>query len=131
VSSANPRKLLEVNRESKKRRRTRDYKAKAVAKAKEAVRQFSGELATPILVDPVSPGLAAVELSRRDIARRLRKKFFLLFEHFGTDPKDPDGWRKLSWHLSLNLVPGLITIVKNPAVQRKSRSDKILVPRAL
>jgi hypothetical protein len=110
-----------------KRRRSRDYNARALAIAKKAIGQFSGELANPILVDPVSPGLAAAALSKRHVVRTLREKFFSLFGHFGIEPKDPDGWLKLSWHLSINLVPGFITVVK-PALPRQSRSDKFWTP---
>jgi hypothetical protein len=112
------------NPRPEKLRRSRDYNAKALSIAKKAIGQFSGDLANPIVVNPVGPGLASAELSKRDTIRRLREKFFLLFGHFGIDPRDSAGWMKLSWHLSINLVPGLITIVGDPPVPRKSRSDK-------
>jgi hypothetical protein len=107
-----------------KRRRSRDYNGRALSIAKKAIRQFSDELANPILVEPVGPGLASATLLKRDTLRRLREKFFLLFHHFGIDSKDPGGWVKLSMCLATNFVPGLVTIVGDPLVPRNSRSDK-------
>jgi hypothetical protein len=90
-------------------------KRAALAKAKEALRQFTGELSSPIslILVPGPDGkwgpLSTTSL-KREIAKQRRVKTDLLFAHYGIQSDDKDPWRKLSARLAVDFVPGMIVV---------------------
>jgi hypothetical protein len=99
-------------------------KRAALAKAKEAVRQFTGELSSPILV-PGTDGKYPLSTTtlEPEIAKQRRAKIDLLFEHYGIQSDDKDRWRKLSACLAVDFVPGMIIVEQQ--YQGGSHKDKI------
>jgi hypothetical protein len=97
--------------------------SEALAKARKALRQFSGALATPILVAEPGPGLAATMFSEHEIAKQRNAKLGLLFQHYHIRSNDKDRWIKLSGCLAADLVPGMITI-KQPSTEKWAHKTK-------
>jgi hypothetical protein len=86
-------------------------KRAALAKAKEALRQFTGELSSPILV-PGTDGKYPLSTTtlKPEIAKQRGAKTDLLFAHYGIQSDDKDRWRKLSARLAVDFVPGMIIV---------------------
>jgi hypothetical protein len=105
-------------------------KRAALAKAKEGLRQFSGELSSPILVPGLDGkwGPLSTTSLRREIAKQRHAKVDLLFAHYRIQWKDKDRWLKLCARLACDLVPGMITIEQSLSPykhQKSSHKDKI------
>jgi hypothetical protein len=98
-------------------------KSEALAKARKALRQFSGELAAPIPVTEPGPGLAAATFLEREIAAQRNAKLELLFKHYNIQSNDKDRWVKLSGCLAADFVPGMITI-KQHATEKWVHKNK-------
>src|SRR5262249_49138532 len=98
-------------------------KSDALARARKALRQFSGELAAPILVEQ-GLGMAGPMFSDRLIDEKRNAKLGLLFAHYHIPPDDKERWRRLSVCLASDFVPGLIAIdlsAKKSPLTRKNR----------
>jgi hypothetical protein len=87
-------------------------KSEALAKAKRALRKFTGALSSPILIPspkaewgPLSP-----KSLEREIAQQRLAKLDLLFAHYHIRPNDKDRFLKLAACLAKDFVPGMITI---------------------
>src|SRR5690348_4044763 len=85
-------------------------KSKALAKAKKALRKFTGALSSPILIPsprakwgPLSP-----KSLEREIATQRSAKFDLLLAHYRIRPNDKDRLLKLAACLAKDFVPGMI-----------------------
>jgi hypothetical protein len=98
-------------------------KRAALAKAKEALRQFTGELSSPILV-PGTDGKYPLSTTtlKPEIAKQRAAKTDLLFAHYGIRSDDKDRWRKLSARLAVDFVPGMIVVEQQ--YQGRSHKDK-------
>jgi hypothetical protein len=100
--------------------------SKALEKAKKALRKFTGQLSSPILV-PRRLGewgpLSSISL-QREIAQQRQAKFSLLFEHYRIQSNDKDRWRELATRLAVDLVPGMITIEQRSSPYKKKSSHK-------
>jgi hypothetical protein len=102
----------------------------ALAKANEALRQFTGELSSPILVPGPNGkwGPLSTTSLKREIAKQRQAKVDLLFAHYRIRWKDKDRWLKLCARLASDLVPGMITIEQSLSPykhQKDSHKDKI------
>jgi hypothetical protein len=84
-------------------------KRAALAKAKEALRQFTGKLSSPIFVLPEWAPLTTTTL-KPEIAKQREAKADPLFAHYGIQLDDKDRWRKLSARLAVDFVPGMIIV---------------------
>jgi hypothetical protein len=84
-------------------------KRAALAKAKEALRQFTGKLSFPILLLEKWVPLTTTTL-KSEIEKQREAKADLLFAHYGIQLDDKDRWRKLSARLAVDFVPGMITV---------------------
>jgi hypothetical protein len=84
-------------------------KSEAMAKARKALKGFSGKLADPILFEQ-GPGLLGDMIVEREIAEKRGAKLGLLFAHYHIPPNDKDRWIKLSECLATDFVPGMIAI---------------------
>jgi hypothetical protein len=80
-------------------------KSAALAKARKALKQFSGKLADPILFEQGS-GLLGDMFEEREIAEKRGAKLGLLFAFYQISPNDKDRWIKLSGCLATDFVPG-------------------------
>jgi hypothetical protein len=87
-------------------------KSEALAKAKRALRKFTGALSCPILIPspkaewgPLNP-----KSLEREIAQQRVAKLDLLFAHYRIRSNDKDRFAKLVVCLAVNFVPGMITI---------------------
>src|SRR5215831_3605773 len=102
-------------------------KSQALAKAKRALRKFTGALSSPILVPspnaewgPLSP-----ESLKSEIAKQRAAKLDLLFAHYGILPNDKDRLPKLATRLAVDFVPGMITVEQRSSpIKRRSHKDK-------
>jgi hypothetical protein len=103
-------------------------KSEALAKAKRALRKFTGELSSPILIPspkaewgPLSP-----KSLKREIATQRLAKLDLLFAHYRIRSSDKDRFVKLVRCLAVDFVPGMITIEQHssPYRAKKSHRDK-------
>jgi hypothetical protein len=102
-------------------------KSEALAKAKRALRKFTGALSSPILIPspkaewgPLSP-----ESLKSEIAKQRVAKLDLLFAHYGIRPNDKDRLSKLATRLAVDFVPGMITVEQHSSPYRaKKRSHR-------
>jgi hypothetical protein len=103
-------------------------KSEALAKAKRALRKFTGALSSPILIPspkakwgPLSP-----ESLKREIATQRLAKLDLLFKYYRILSNDKDRFVKLAKCLAVDFVPGMITIElrSSPYRAKKSHRDK-------
>jgi hypothetical protein len=97
-------------------------RSQALAIAKNALGKFSGELASPILVNDW-PGLAGPMFLERHITEQRTAKLETLLAHYGIEPNDKNRWIKLSGCLAADLVPGMIAI-KVPAKELRLRKNR-------
>jgi hypothetical protein len=98
-------------------------KSEALAKAKRALRKFTGALSSPILIPspkgewgPLSPGSL-----QREIAKQRVAKLDLLFAHYGIRPNDKDRLPKLATRLAVDFVPGMITVEQRSSPYRAKK----------
>jgi hypothetical protein len=103
-------------------------KSEALAKAKRALREFTGALSSPILIPspkaewgPLSP-----KSLEREIGTQRLEKLDLLFDHYRIRPNDKDRFLKLAACLAKDFVPGMITVEQrsSPYRAKKSHRDK-------
>jgi hypothetical protein len=102
-------------------------KSEALAKAKRALRKFTGALSSPILIPspkakwgPLSP-----KSLKREIATQRLAKLDLLFAHYRIRSNDNDRFVKLVTCLAVDFVPGMITIEQHSSPSRaKKRSHR-------
>ena len=102
-------------------------KSKALAKAKKALRKFTGELASPIRVPgpEVEWGPLSPESLKSEIAKQRVAKLDLLFAHYGIRSNDKDRLPKLATRLAVDFVPGMITVEQRSSPYRaKKRSHR-------
>jgi hypothetical protein len=99
-------------------------KSEALARARKALRQFSGELAAPILLKEEGPGLIHAISLRRKIAEHRNAKLGLLLAHYDIRPDDKNRWGKLSARLAEDLVPGMIAIISPSNKRRAPRKNQ-------
>jgi hypothetical protein len=93
-------------------------KRAALAKAKEALRQFTGKLSLPILDFGKWAPLTTTTL-KSEIAKQREAKANLLFAHYGIQLDDKDRWQKLSVCLAADFVPGMIIVeYQQPGVHK-------------
>jgi hypothetical protein len=98
-------------------------KSEALAKARKALQQFSGELAAPIVVEP-GPGLASDIFSDREIDEKRNAKLGLLFAHYHIPPDHKERWMRLSVCFAADFVQGMIAFkmsAKKSPLTRKNR----------
>jgi hypothetical protein len=102
-------------------------KSEALAKAKRALRKFTGPLSSPILIPspkakwgPLSP-----KSLERKIATQRLAKLDLLFAHYRIRSNDKDRFVKLVKCLAVDFVPGMIAIGQHLSPYRaKKRSHR-------
>ena len=102
-------------------------KSEALAKAKRALRKFTGALSSPILTPspeakwgPLSP-----KSLEREIATERLAKLDLPLAHYRIRPNDKDRHLKLAASLAKDFVPGMITIEQHSSPYRaKKRSHR-------
>jgi hypothetical protein len=102
-------------------------KSESLAKAKRALRKFTGALSSPILIPspkakwgPLSP-----KSLKREIAQQRVAKFDLLLAHYRIRPNDKNRFLKLAACLAKDFVPGMITIEQHSSPYRaKKRSHR-------
>ena len=102
-------------------------KSKALAKAKKALRKFTGELSSPILIPSAKAewGPLSPESLKSEIAKQRVAKLDLLFAHYGIRPNDQDRLSKLATRLAVDFVPGMITVEQRSSPYRaKKRSHR-------
>ena len=104
-------------------------KSEALAKAKRALRKFTGPLSSPILIP--SPKAEWGPLSRkslkREIAQQRVAKLDLLLAHYRIRLSNKDRFLKLAACLAKDFVPGMITIEQHSSpyrAKKKSHRDK-------
>jgi hypothetical protein len=100
-------------------------KTEALAKAKRALRKFTGELSSPIPIPspkakwgPLSP-----KSLERDIAQQRGAKLDLLLAHYSIRPNDKDRIVKLAVCLAKDFVPGMITIEHHSSPYRAKKGS--------
>ena len=100
-------------------------KSEALAKAKRALRKFTGTLSSPILIPspkaewgPLSP-----ESLKSEIAKQRVAKLDLLFAHYGIRPNDKDRLSKLATRLAVDFVPGMITVEQRSSPYRAKKTS--------
>jgi hypothetical protein len=100
--------------------------ALALAKAKKALRKFTGDLATPILVPSpeVEWGPLSPESLKHEIAAKRLAKLRPLFSHYRIRPEDKDRCRKLAGCLAKDFVPGMITVEQRSSPYRFKRPHR-------
>jgi hypothetical protein len=104
-------------------------KSEALAKAKRALRKFTGALSSPIPIpSPKSEwGPLSPKSLKREIATQRVAKFDLLLAHYRIRPNDKDRFRKLAACLAKDFVPGMITIEQHSSpyrAKKKSHRDR-------
>jgi len=104
-------------------------KSEALAKAKRALRKFTGALSSPIPIP--SPKAEWGPLSRkslkREIAQQRVAKLDLLLAHYRIRLSNKDRFLKLAACLAKDFVPGMITIEQHSSpyrAKKKSHRDK-------
>jgi hypothetical protein len=102
-------------------------KSKALAKAKMALRKFTGALSSPILIP--SPNAKWGPLSpkslEREIGTQRLAKLDLVFAYYRIRSNDKDRHLKLAACLAKDFVPGMITIEQHSSPYRaKKRSHR-------
>ena len=97
--------------------------SEALEKAKKALRKFTGQLSSPILVPSAMAewGPLTPKILTREIDQQRQAKFGLLFAHYRIRSND---WRELARRLAVDLVPGMITIEQRSSPYKKMRSHK-------
>ena len=98
--------------------------SEAMARARKSLRQFSGELAAPILVKEPGPGRLSATFLERKIAERRSAKLSLLLAHYHIAPNDKNRWIKLSGCLAADFVPGMIAVKLPPEKKSPPRKNK-------
>jgi hypothetical protein len=101
-------------------------KSEALAKAKRALRKFTGALSSPILIPspkaewgPLSP-----KSLEREIGTQRLEKLDLLFDHYGIQSSnDKDRFLKLAACLAKDFVPGMITIEQHSSPYRAKKGS--------
>jgi len=98
-------------------------KSEALAKAKRALRKFTGALSSPILIPspmadwgPLSPSSLEREIGTQRLA-----KLDLLFVHYRIRSNDKDRHLKLAACLAKDFVPGMITIEQRSSPYRAKK----------
>jgi hypothetical protein len=102
-------------------------KSKALAKAKKALRKFTGELSSPILIPSAKAewGPLSPKSLDRKIAQQRVAKLDLLFAHYRIRSNDKDRFLKLAACLAKDFVPGMITIEQHSSPDKaKKRSHR-------
>ncbi len=102
-------------------------KPKALAKAKRALRKFTGELSSPILIPSAKAewGPLSPKSLDREIAQQRVAKLDLLLAHYRIRSNDKDRYVKLVKCLAVDFVPGMITIEQRSSPYRaKKRSHR-------
>ena len=98
-------------------------KSEALAKAKRALRKFTGALSSPILIP--SPNAEWGPLSpkslEREIATQQLAKLDLLFACYRIRSNDKDRFLKLAACLAKDFVPGMITIEQHSSPYRAEK----------
>jgi hypothetical protein len=99
----------------------------ALAKAQKALLNFTGDLSLPIVVpDPNAEwGPLSFESLEPEIANKRRAKLGLLLAHYRIPPTDKDRWFKLVERLTVDVIPGMITVEQRSSPYKKwSHKDK-------
>jgi hypothetical protein len=98
-------------------------KSEALAKAKRALREFTGALSSPIFIPspkaewgPLSPKSLDREIGTQRVA-----KLDLLLAHYRIRPNDKDRFLKLAACLAKDFVPGMITIEQHSSPYRAKK----------
>jgi hypothetical protein len=98
-------------------------KSEALAKAKRALRKFTGALSSPIIIP--SPKAAWGPLSPKGLEREFAKqrvaKLDLLLAHYRIRPNDKDRFLKLAACLAKDFVPGMITVEQHSSPYRAKK----------
>jgi hypothetical protein len=102
--------------------------SEALAKAKRALRKFTGALSSPILIPSLKAqwGPLSPKSLEREIGTQRLAKLDLLLAHYSIRPNDKDRFLKLAACLAKDFVPGMITIEQHssPYRAKKSHRDK-------
>jgi hypothetical protein len=105
-------------------------KSEALAKAKRALRKFTGELSSPILIPSPKAGWGPLSPKslEREIGTERLAKLDLLFDHYRIRLNDKDRFLKLAACLAKDFVPGMITIEQHSSpyrAKKRSHRDKL------